>query len=64
MLQIISQSFAEGAAVAFGLMGMAEAIGEIRSIEGCDACGKASNSWIGGTCMACWDATDDRSNER
>ena len=31
-------SFTSGAAVAFGLLGMAEAIRQIRSIEGCDQC--------------------------
>jgi hypothetical protein len=51
------QTAGEGAAVAFGLMGMAEAIRRIPGIEACITCHKAAYAWVGreGQCMRCWD---------
>lgn len=66
--------FAAGAAVAFGLMGMAKAIGAIPSIEACPDCLLAKSAWVYDfeawpkphyrRCLECFDArSDDRGED-
>jgi hypothetical protein len=48
-------SFDSGAAVAFGLMGMAVAIGDIEAIQACPRCCVASGCWTDNICNQCWE---------
>ncbi len=53
MLCSRDEDYQQGAAAAFGLMGMAIAIGKIYRIIACPSCGNASNAWVGRKCFDC-----------
>ncbi len=48
-------TFDTGAAVAFGLLGMAEAIRAIEAVQACPRCHIASGAWTDNICNQCWD---------
>lgn len=52
-LRGLDVGFVRGAAVAFGMMAMAEAIQGTWSVRACPTCGRAPTAWVGDQCMQC-----------